>query len=200
MILLQPEKKHESTRLQGASFYPPYPLSRGSRSRVQNSRSQKEQPMKRIAVFPGSFDPITLGHRSIVLRALPMFDEIYVAVGINMEKRSTFELQDRIAWCKAVFADYPNVKVESYEGLTADFCKKVGANTIIRGLRCGSDFEYENMIGHANKRLHPELETIFLLTESELVGVSSSVVRDIYKNGGDTSKFLPAEVKLPEKQ
>ena len=156
--------------------------------------------MKRIAVFPGSFDPITLGHRSIVLRALPMFDEIYVAVGINMEKRSTFELQDRIAWCKAVFADYPNVKVESYEGLTADFCKKVGANTIIRGLRCGSDFEYENMIGHANERLHPELETIFLLTESELVGVSSSVVRDIYKNGGDTSKFLPAEVKLPEKQ
>ena len=145
--------------------------------------------MKRIAVFPGSFDPITLGHRSIVLRALPMFDEIY-----------TFELQDRIAWCKAVFAAYPQVKVESYEGLTADFCKKVGANTIIRGLRCGSDFEYENMIGHANKRLHPELETIFLLTESELVGVSSSVVRDIYKNGGDTSKFLPAEVKLPEKQ
>ena len=138
--------------------------------------------MKRIAVFPGSFDPITLGHRSIVLRALPMFDEIYVAVGINMEKRSTFELQDRIA-C-----------------LTADFCKKVGANTSIRGLRCGSDFEYENMIGHANKRLHPELETIFLLTESELVGVSSSVVRDIYKNGGDTSKFLPVEVKLPEKQ
>ena len=200
MILLQPEKKHESTRLQGASFYPSNTLSRGSRSRVQNSRSQKEQPMKRIAVFPGSFDPITLGHRSIVLRALPMFDEIYVAVGINMEKRSTFELQDRIAWCKAVFADYPNVKVESYEGLTADFCKKVGANTIIRGLRCGSDFEYENMIGHANKRLHPELETIFLLTESELVGVSSSVVRDIYKNGGDTSKFLPVEVKLPEKQ
>lgn len=152
--------------------------------------------MKRIAVFPGSFDPITLGHRSIVLRALPIFDEIYVAVGINMEKRSTFDLKDRIAWCEAVFKDYPQVKVESYEGLTADFCKKVGARTIIRGLRCGSDFEYENMIGHANKRLHPELETIFLLTESELVGVSSSVVRDIYKNGGDTSKFLPLEVKL----
>ena len=156
--------------------------------------------MKRIDVFPGSFDPITLGHRSIVLRALPMCDEIYVAVGINLEKRSTFELADRIAWCKAVFKDYPGVKLESYEGLTADFCKKVGARTIIRGLRCGSDFEYENMIGHANKRLHPELETIFLLTESELVGVSSSVVRDIYKNGGDTSKFLPVEVKLPEKQ
>ena len=200
MILLQAEKKQELRDFRARVFNPPSPLSRGSRSRVPNSRSQKEQPMKRIAVFPGSFDPITLGHRSIVLRALPMFDEIYVAVGINMEKRSTFELQDRIAWCKAVFADYPNVKVESYEGLTADFCKKVGANTIIRGLRCGSDFEYENMIGHANKRLHPELETIFLLTESELVGVSSSVVRDIYKNGGDTSKFLPAEVKLPEKQ
>ena len=129
-----------------------------------------------------------------------MFDEIYVAVGINMEKRSTFELQDRIAWCKAVFADYPNVKVESYEGLTADFCKKVGARFIVRGLRSGSDFEYENMICHANKRLHPELETVFLMTESELVGVSSSVVRDIYKNNGDTSKFVPKEVILPEKQ
>ena len=174
---------------------------RQEKSRVSRPEvpRQKAQPMKRIAVFPGSFDPITLGHRSIVLRALPMFDEIYVAVGINMEKRSTFDLQDRIKWCEAVFADYPNVKVESYEGLTADFCKKVGAKTIIRGLRCGSDFEYENMIGHANKRLHPELETIFLLTESELVGVSSSVVRDIYKNGGDTSKFLPVEVKLPER-
>ena len=131
------------------------------RDLVPKSRVPKSinKPMKRIAVFPGSFDPITLGHRSIVLRALPMFDEIYVAVGINMEKRSTFDLQDRINWCEAVFADYPNVKVESYEGLTADFCKKVGANTIIRGLRCGSDFEYENMIGHANKRLHPELES-----------------------------------------
>ena len=196
MILLQRKK---DTRLRD------YVTARLSKSNVSKSRSpevskSKRKLMKRIAVFPGSFDPITLGHRSIVLRALPMFDEIYVAVGINMEKRSTFELQDRIAWCKAVFADYPNVKVESYEGLTADFCKKVGANTIIRGLRCGSDFEYENMIGHANKRLHPELETIFLLTESELVGVSSSVVRDIYKNGGDTSKFLPIEVKLPERQ
>ena len=167
---------------------------RGIKKQIDNQKI-----MKRIAVFPGSFDPITLGHRSIVLRALPMFDEIYVAVGINMEKRSTFELSDRIAWCKAVFKDYPQVKVESYEGLTADFCKKVGARTIIRGLRCGSDFEYENMIGHANKRLHPELVTIFLLTESELVGVSSSVVRDIYKNGGDTSKFLPKEVKLPKR-
>ena len=156
--------------------------------------------MKRTAVFPGSFDPITLGHRSIVLRALSMFDEVYVAVGINMEKRSTFDLSDRVAWCEAVFADHPGVIVESYDGLTADFCKKVGAKTIIRGLRCGSDFEYENMIGHANKRLHPELETIFLLTESELVGVSSSVVRDIYKNGGDVSKFVPKEVKLPRKQ
>ena len=154
--------------------------------------------MKRIAVFPGSFDPITLGHRSIVLRALPMFDIIYVAVGVNMEKRSTFPLENRIKWCKDVFADYPNVIVESYDGLTADFCKKVGARFIIRGLRSGSDFEYENMICHANKRLHPELETVFLLTESELVGVSSSVVRDIYKNGGDTSKFVPGEVDLEE--
>ena len=196
MILLQRKK---DTRLRD------YVTARLSKSNVSKSRSpevskSKRKLMKRIAVFPGSFDPITLGHRSIVLRALPMFDEIYVAVGINMEKRSTFDLDDRIAWCKPVFADYPQVKVESYEGLTADFCKKVGANTIIRGLRCGSDFEYENMIGHANKRLHPELETIFLLTESELVGVSSSVVRDIYKNGGDTSKFLPKEVKLPKRQ
>lgn len=154
--------------------------------------------MKRIAVFPGSFDPITLGHRSIVLRALPMFDELYVAVGINSEKHSTFPLESRIQWIKEVFKDYPQVKVESYEGLTADFCKKVHAKFIVRGLRCGSDFEYENMIGHANKRLHPELETVFLLTESALVGVSSSVARDIYKNGGDVSKFVPKEVKLDE--
>lgn len=154
--------------------------------------------MKRIAVFPGSFDPITLGHRSIVLRALPMFDEVYVAVGVNSEKRSTFPIESRIMWIKRVFKDYPQVKVEAYEGLTADFCKKVRAKFIIRGLRCGSDFEYENMIGHANKRLHPELETIFMLTESALVGVSSSVVRDIYKNGGDVSKFVPKDVRLDE--
>ena len=88
--------------------------------------------------------------------------------------------------------------MESYEGLIADFCKKVGATFIIRGLRGGGDFEYENMIGHANKRLHPELETIFLLTESELVGISSSVVKDIFKNGGDVSKFIPEEVKLDQ--
>jgi pantetheine-phosphate adenylyltransferase, bacterial len=152
--------------------------------------------MKRIAVFPGSFDPITLGHKSIILRALPMFDEIYVAIGVNSEKKTMFSLEKRTKWIKDVFAQYPQINVESYEGLTADFCKKVGAKFIIRGLRCGSDFEYENMIGHANKRLHPELETIFLLTESELVGVSSSVVRDIFQNGGDISKFLPEEINL----
>ena len=112
------------------------------------------------------------------------------------ESGTTFSLENRIKWAKDVFANYPNVEVVSYDGLTADFCKKVGARFIIRGLRSGSDFEYENMICHANKRLHPELETVFLLTESELVGVSSSVVRDIYKNGGDTSKFVPKEVVL----
>lgn len=152
--------------------------------------------MNRIAIFPGSFDPITLGHKSIVLRALPMFDKIYVAVGINSEKSTMFPLESRLKWANDVFASYPNVVVESYEGLTADFCKKVGATFIIRGLRGGGDFEYENMIGHANKRLHPELETIFLLTESELVGVSSSVVKDIFTNGGDISKFVPEEVNL----
>ncbi len=152
--------------------------------------------MERIAIFPGSFDPITLGHKSIVLRALPIFDKIYVAVGVNSEKSTMFPLESRLKWASNVFAAYPNVIVKSYEGLTADFCKKVRATFIIRGLRGGGDFEYENMIGHANKRLHPELETIFLLTESELVGISSSVVKDIFKNGGDVSKFIPEEVNL----
>ena len=151
--------------------------------------------MKRIAVFPGSFDPITLGHRSIVLRALPMFDEIYVAVGINMEKRSTFELQDRIAWCEAVFKDYPEVKVESYEGLTANFCKKVGARTIIRGLRCGSDFEYENMIGHANKRLHPELETIYLREiKAQYAALLPTIITDEQTTSLDTLEKLKIQL------
>lgn len=151
---------------------------------------------KKIAVFPGSFDPITLGHESIVLRIMPLFDEIIVAIGNNNEKNYTFPLEKRLRWIKDVFADYPKVKVDSYSGLTAEYCKKVGAKYLVRGLRGGADFEYENTIGQANRRIYEDLETVFLLTEPEYMCISSTVVRDVARNGGDLSKFIPTKIDI----
>lgn len=152
--------------------------------------------MKKTALFPGSFDPITRGHESIILRALPIFEKIVIAVGINTEKNTFFSLEKRMAWLNKVFESYPNIEVVSYEGLTIDLCRKLGINYILRGLRTSADFEFERSIGQMNKKMYPELETVFLLTVPEHTALSSSIVRDIIRNGGDASQFVPVQVDL----
>ncbi len=152
--------------------------------------------MKKTAVFPGSFDPITRGHESVIKRALPLFDEVYIAVGMNAEKRSYFGLDQRIEWIKNVFKDHSNVRVIKYEGLTVDLCKKLGAQYILRGLRTSADFEFERSIGQVNKKLYPEIETVFFLTSPEYTSLNSSIVRDILLHGGDASQFVPESIDL----
>jgi len=148
------------------------------------------------AVFPGSFDPITRGHESVIKRALPLFDEVYIAVGINAEKKSFFDLKMRIEWIQQVFEKFPQVNVIQYEGLTVDLCKKLGAQYLLRGLRTSADFEFERSIGQINKKLYPEIETVFFLTDPEYSMLNSSIVRDILRNGGNASQFVPDELDL----
>jgi pantetheine-phosphate adenylyltransferase len=147
--------------------------------------------MKRIAIFPGSFDPITKGHENILLRALPLFDEIIIAIGKNSSKQNYFPLEQREKWIKQVFAKHKKVKVETYTGLTIDFCKKKKAAYILRGLRTSADFEFEKAIAQNNKIMAPKIETIFVLPVSELSAINSTIVRDIIRNGGDATPFLP---------
>jgi pantetheine-phosphate adenylyltransferase len=154
--------------------------------------------MEKIAVFPGSFDPFTIGHESIVRRALTMFDEIIIMIGYNSNKRAYYPLNKRKEWIKRVFENEPKVKVGKYEGLTVDYCKKVHAQYILRGLRTASDFEYERGIAQINKRMLPEIETVFLLTSPELTSITSTIVRDILRHKGDASIFLPSCIKLSE--
>jgi len=154
--------------------------------------------MDKIAVFPGSFDPFTIGHESIVLRALPIFDKIIIMIGYNTNKQSFFKLSKRLYWVQRVFAGEPKVEVMEHEGLTVDFCKKVGANYILRGLRTSSDFEYERAIAQMNKKLYPTIETVFLLTMPEHTPINSSIVRDIILHGGDASMFLPKALNMDE--
>ena len=153
--------------------------------------------MIKRAVFPGSFDPITRGHENIIRRALPLFDEIIVAIGLNIEQKNYFDLNDRIRWIQTVFADCPQIKADSYSGLTVDYCRDVSASFILRGLRTSADFEFERTVGQVNKKLYPEVETVFLLTTPDYTSINSSIVRDVYKNGGDVSLFIPDAVKLP---
>lgn len=148
--------------------------------------------MKRKAVFPGSFDPITLGHESIVLRALPLFDEIIIAIGINALKSYYFTIEQRKVWIEEVFKDFQQIRVATYEGLTVDFCRQQNVNYILRGLRTSADFEFERGIGQVNKQMFPPLETVFFLTTPELTSVTSSIIRDLVRNGGDASQFVPA--------
>ena len=152
--------------------------------------------MERVAVFPGSFDPITIGHESIIRRGCSLFDRIIVAIGENAEKQSYFDINKRMNFIEQTFANEPKVSVAKYSGLTVDYCKKVGAQYLLRGLRTSADFEFERSIGQVNKKLYPEIETIFLLTAPEHTSLNSSIVRDILRNGGDASPFVPAAIKL----
>jgi pantetheine-phosphate adenylyltransferase len=153
--------------------------------------------MQRIAVFPGSFDPITKGHESIIKRALPLFDKIIIGIGVNSEKKdSFFNLEKRIGWIKEVFASEPKVVVKEFSGLTIEFCKQNNASFILRGLRTSADFEFERAIAQANRFMNQEIETIFLLTTPEHTHITSTIVREIIKNNGDASIFVPAGIDL----
>ena len=152
--------------------------------------------MERIAVFPGSFDPITKGHESIVKRAIPLFDKIIIAIGINAGKNSMFDIEQRKSWIKSTFKNNPTIEVTTYTGLTVDFCEAQNANFILRGLRSYSDFDYEHGIAQMNKALISNVETIFLLTEPEFSHISSTIVRDIIRNKGKVEQFLPNAVTL----
>ncbi|OGS73245.1 MAG: pantetheine-phosphate adenylyltransferase [Flavobacteria bacterium RIFCSPLOWO2_12_FULL_35_11] len=145
------------------------------------------------AVFPGSFDPITLGHVDIINRALPLFAEIIIAVGVNTEKTYLFSLEERVSFIKKHYANEPKIKVETYSGLTIDFCKKLNIHFILRGLRNPADFEFEKAIAQTNRKLST-VETVFLLTSADTSFISSSIVRDVLRNGGDISGFVPESV------
>ncbi|MCH2198813.1 MAG: pantetheine-phosphate adenylyltransferase [Flavobacteriales bacterium] len=151
--------------------------------------------MKR-AVFPGSFDPITRGHENIVRRAASIFDEIIVAIGSNSSKKSMFSLEQRKQWLEEVFGDIDNIKVDAYEGMTMDYCKKVDAGFMLRGVRNGSDFEYERTIAQMTKFMVPHLETVILFTDPELSAINSTVVREILRNNGDVTQFIPSSIHV----
>lgn len=152
--------------------------------------------MPKIAVFPGSFDPITVGHVEIVKRALPLFDKVYVAIGVNTQKKYLFSLEERIAWLNTVFANEPKVEVDHFENLTAHYCLRIGAKYLIRGLRNASDFDYEKTISQLNNIVGNGIDTIFLISEPGYSHISSTIVREIIIGGGDATPFLPKEVKI----
>jgi pantetheine-phosphate adenylyltransferase len=156
--------------------------------------------MEKIAVFPGSFDPFTIGHESVVNRALSLFDKIYIAVGSNINKKSFFPLEKKIEWIRKVFEGNEKVIVEDFSGLTVDFCHRVGAGYLLRGLRTSADFEYERAVGQTNKALDQGIETIFLLTKPEHTFINSTIVRDIIRHGGDANKFIPDSINLRDYQ
>ena len=152
--------------------------------------------MKRIAFFPGSFDPISKGHEDIVRRGLSMFDHIIVALGVNTSKNYMFSSEQRISWMEKTFADCPNVSVVSYQGLTVDACQKHKATFILRGLRNSNDYEYEKSIALMNQEMAPGIETIYLNTDPKWAAISSTSIRDIIKNLGNAEPFLASGVQL----
>jgi pantetheine-phosphate adenylyltransferase len=154
--------------------------------------------MKKIAVFPGSFDPFTIGHEAIARRALSLFDEIIIAVGANALKKNFYPLVTRKEMINKVFRDEPRIRVDHYEGLTVDYCIKNNAGYLIRGLRTAADFEFERAIAQVNRVLAPKVESVFLLTVPEHSHINSSIVRDILRSGGNASRFVPSAVNLKD--
>ena len=150
----------------------------------------------KIAVFPGSFDPITKGHVDLIERAHPLFDKIYVAIGENSVKNSLFSLEQRIEWLEDTFKDNPKIEVGQFEGLTVNYCREINANYLLRGLRNASDFDYEKTISQLNNIIGKDLETVFLISRPEYSHFSSTIVREIIKGKGDYKPFLPANIEI----
>ena len=148
----------------------------------------------RICLFPGTFDPVTLGHIDVIVRAKPLFDKIIIGVGKNSTKTPMFSAEQRLQWFKDIFKDEPGIEAAVYEGLTVDYCKQIDAKFILRGIRYVSDFEYEKAIADANRTLDHTIETIFLTCEPKYTSIASTIVRDIIRNNGDASQFLPEVV------
>lgn len=155
--------------------------------------------MNRIAVFPGSFDPITLGHVSIVKRAISLFDKIIIAIGVNADKKQMFSVDQRKKWIEETFKGESNVEVATYEGLTVNFCKQAGAGFLLRGLRTSADFEFERGIGQVNRILEHDIETVFLLAEPQYTPITSSIVRDVIRHGGSITSMVPKAINLNKK-
>ncbi|MCT4624602.1 MAG: pantetheine-phosphate adenylyltransferase [Schleiferiaceae bacterium] len=150
----------------------------------------------KIALFPGSFDPITRGHVDVVKRALPLFDKVVMAIGINANKKYMFDLEQRKNWINDAFAEDDKVEVQTYEGLTVDYAQSIGAHFLLRGLRNPADFEFEKAIAQANAKMATDIQTVFLLTSPETAFISSSIVRDVIKNKGDYTLFVPDAVRV----
>jgi pantetheine-phosphate adenylyltransferase len=147
--------------------------------------------MQRIALFPGTFDPITIGHLDIIHRALPLFDKLIIGIGRNSNKSAMFSEEQRMKWIQEIFRDNPGVSTVVYEGLTVDCCRRVGANFIVRGIRYVNDFEYEKAIADMNRSLDMNIETVFLTCLPQYTSVASTLVRDVLRNGGNAKQFVP---------
>jgi len=154
--------------------------------------------MNKTAVFPGSFDPFTVGHEALVRRALMLFDKVIIAVGENSEKKNLFTIENRMKMISKVFEGEGKVVVTKFRGLTVEFCRKNEASYILRGLRTAADFEYERAMGQMNRKMAPEIDTVFLLTSTEHTPVNSTIVRDVIVNGGDASMFVPSVIKISD--
>ena len=152
--------------------------------------------MQRICLFPGTFDPITKGHVDVIERAVALFDKLIIGIGINSSKQPMFSIEQRCNWMREIFKNEPRIEVAGYEGLTIDYCKKINAHYILRGIRYISDFEYEKAIADMNRMLAPDIETLFLTCSPEYSTISSTLVRDVIRNNGNVSLFVPKEVKF----